>query len=289
MAAFLVLFKQARRDQAVSDSPSLHAWVMAFNILSGLGFILLAVVFFTALFSSRVKRVSTWYCYMMAWMAFCVTPFPVIGHQTHAVPPPSFAPCVINSALMYASRPLQVHFLSVIVLYLNVSTRLRHREVRQGSVFVLLVIPPILYFITFFATLLLGIVKPTQVKLEPGGFYCHVEVAHSLPCVSCTMIMFLLSQNWRAFRALQIHDEHTVSFSLIIRVSVFAFLPLIGLGLSFTTYVPHLVQKIFPPYNLLLASCDIVHVWMFWRVEGKTMTQLTLTTMNSDCSGIHAP
>ncbi|KAJ7916952.1 hypothetical protein B0H13DRAFT_347208 [Mycena leptocephala] len=313
MAAFWVLFKQARRD-----SPSLHAWVLAFNILSGLGFILLAVVFFTALLSSRVKRVSTWYCYMMAWMAFCITPFPVIGHQTHADPPPSFAPCVVNSALMYASRPFAAFgTLSLILqLYLNVSARLRHREVRQGSVFVLLVIPPILYFITFFATLLLGIVKPTQVKLESGGFYCHVGVAHSLPAViiacfvlfaavACVvieaMIMFLLSQNWRAFRGLQIHDEHTVSLSIIIRVSVFAFLPLIGLGLSFTTYVPHLVQKIFPPYNLLLASLpttaavlfgsqtDIVHVWMFWRVEGKTMTQLTLTTMNSDCSGIHAP
>jgi hypothetical protein len=146
---------------------------MAFNILSGLGFILLAVVFFTALLSSRVKRVSTWYCYIMAWMAFYITPFPVTGHQTHADPPPSFAPCVVNSALMYASRPLQVHFvrdsglsfetifsaafgtLSLILqvgliaarlcrclthvsnkLYLNVSARLRHREVRQGSVFV---------------------------------------------------------------------------------------------------------------------------------------------------------
>ncbi|KAJ7216817.1 hypothetical protein C8J57DRAFT_277946 [Mycena rebaudengoi] len=318
MAPFLRLFKQARRDQAVSDSPSLRAWVMTFNILSGLGFILLAVVFFTALLSSRVKRVSTWYCYMVAWMAFCITPFLVIGHQTHADPPPSFAPCVVDSALMYASRPFAAFAtLSLILqLYLNISTRLKHRKVRPRSVFVLLVIPPTLYFITFFTTLILGIVKPTQVKLEPGGFYCHIQVAHSLPAgiiacfvlfatVACVvieaMIIFLLSRNWRAFRALQIHDEHTVSLSIIIRVSAFAFLPMIGLGLSFTTYVPHLVEKIFPPYNLLLASLptaaalifgsqtDLMHVWMFWRVEEKTMTQLTLTTMNSDCSGIHAP
>ncbi|KAJ7829833.1 hypothetical protein B0H13DRAFT_2434807 [Mycena leptocephala] len=267
MAAFWVLFKQARRGQAVSDSPSLHAWVMAFNILSGLGFILLAVVFFTALLSSRVKRVSTWYCYMMAWMAFCITPFPVIGHQTHADPPPSFAPCVVNSALMYASRPLQVHFardsgpsfetifsaafgtLSLILqLYLNVSARLRHREVRQGSVFVLLVIPPILYFITFIATLLLGIVKPTQVKLESGGFYCHVEVAHSLPAV--IIACFVLFANVASVVIEGLHPQ-----------------------------VPTAAALIFG------SQTDIVHVWMFWRVEGKTMTQLTLTTMNSDCLG----
>ncbi|KAJ7907932.1 hypothetical protein B0H13DRAFT_1879152 [Mycena leptocephala] len=224
MAAFWVLFKQARRDQAVSDSPSLHAWVLAFNILSGLGFILLAVVFFTALLSSRVKRVSTWYCYMMAWMAFCITPFPVIGHQTHADPPPSFAPCVVNSALMYASRPLQVHFvrdsgpsfetifsaafgtLSLILqLYLNVSARLRHREVRQGSVFVLL--------------------------------------------------RALSLKNWRAFRALQIHDEHTVSLSIIIRVSVFAFLPLIGLD-----SVSRLMSRISCKRSLRRIICFWPHV-----------------------------
>jgi hypothetical protein len=44
------------------------------------------------------------------------------------------------------------------------------------------------------------------------------------------MIVILLSQHWRAFRALQRRDEHTVSLSIIIRVSVFAILPVIGLG-----------------------------------------------------------
>jgi hypothetical protein len=37
---------------------------MAFNILSALGFISVALVFFTALLSPNVKRVSTWYLYI---------------------------------------------------------------------------------------------------------------------------------------------------------------------------------------------------------------------------------
>ncbi|KAJ6564728.1 hypothetical protein B0H19DRAFT_1259143 [Mycena capillaripes] len=245
MAALFGPFAHAHRDQVVSDSSSLQAWVMAFNILSSLGFIFLAVVFFTALLSSNVKRVSTWYCYIVAWMLFCIMPFLVIGHQTHPDPPPSFAPCVVNSALMYASRPFAAFgTLSLILqLYLNVSTRLKHREVHQGSLFVLLVIPPILYLITFHSTLILGIVKPNQVKLEPGRFYCHIDQSLPAIVVACfvllaasaclvieAMIVILLSQNWRAFRALQIHNEHTISLSIIIRILVFATLPMVGLG-----------------------------------------------------------
>jgi len=316
MAAFFGSLAQARRDQVVSDSSSLQAWVMAFNILSALGFILLAVVFFTALLSPNVKRVSTWYSYMLAWMAFCITPFLVIGHQTHFDPPPSFAPCVIDSALMYASRPFAAFgTLSLILqLYSNVSTRLKRGEARPESVFVLLVIPPILYLIMFLWTFILGIADPERVELEPGGFYCHIDkpspsivgaclvlLATSAALVIEVMIVILLSRNWRAFRVLQRRDEHAVSLSIIIRISVFAILPLIGLGLSFTAYVPNLVDKIFPPYNLLLASLptaaalifgtqsDIIHAWMFWRVEGKTITQLSLTTVDSDCSSVHTP
>jgi len=306
----------ASRDQVVSNSSSLQAWVMAFNILSALGFILLAVVFLTALISPNVKRVSTWYSYMLAWMAFCITPFLVIGHQTPFDPPPSFAPCVVDSALMYASRPFAAFgTLSLILqLYLNVSTRLKNGKIRPQSIFVLLWTPPIVYLIMFLYTFILGVVNPDQVELEPGGFYCHID--KSLPAIigACLvlfattaalviegMILFLLSRNWRAFRALQRRDEHAVSLSIIIRVSVFAILPVIGLGLSFTTYVPNLVEKIFPPYNLLLASLptaaalifgsqsDVIRVWMFWRVEGKTTTKLSLTTVGSYDSSVHTP
>jgi len=317
MAALFEPLARARRDPAVSDSSSysLQAWIMAFNILSALGFIMLAVVFFTALLSSNVKRVSTWYLYMLAWMAFCISPFLVIGHQT-PLHPPSFVPCVLDSALMYASRPFAaLGTLSLILqLYLNVSIRLKRGEIRSGSIFALLVIPPILYLIMFLSTFILGIVNPDKVELEPeGGFYCHLNLpspaivgaclvvfATSAALVIEVMIVILLSRNWRAFRALQRRDEHTVSLSIIIRICAFAILPMIALGLSFTTYFPNLLDKIWAPYNLLLASfptaaalifgsqSDIVHVWMFWRVEGKTMTQLTLTTVDSNSSSIYS-
>lgn len=71
---------------------------------------------------------------------------------------------------------------------------------------------------------------------------------------------------------------------------------MIGLILSFTTYAPDFLMKIFPPYNLLLASLpiaaalifgtqsDIIHVWMFWRIETQPMREKSLTTVDSECS-----
>ncbi|KAJ7879164.1 hypothetical protein B0H13DRAFT_2667954 [Mycena leptocephala] len=318
MAAFSVSLTHARRDQAsqdVSDS-SLRIWVMVFNILSAMGFLALAAVFLTVILSPSVKRVSTWYSYIVAWMVFCITPFLVIGHQTHFDHPPSFAPCVVDSALMYASRPFAAFAtLSLILqLYLNVSTRLNRGEVRPESVYALLVIPPMLYLIMFLWTFIRGIVIPDQVELEPGGFYCHLSgplpaiVGGALVGLATTAALFvevlivtLLCRNWRAFRALQRCGDHGVSLSIIIRVSVFAILPIIGLALSFTAYVPNLVEKIFPSYNLLLASlplaaavifgsqADILTVWMFWREDEKMTTKLSLTRIDSSSSSIQEP
>ncbi|KAJ7753302.1 hypothetical protein B0H14DRAFT_2802291 [Mycena olivaceomarginata] len=317
MAASFGPLAQARRDQAVSESDSsLQAWIMAFNVVSAFGLILLSIVFFTALLSPNVKRVSTWYSYMVSWMVFCITPFLVIGHQAPFDPPPSFAPCVLDSALMYASRPFAAFgtLALILQLYLNVSTRLKRGEVRSELVFMLLVVPPTVYLAIFLWTFILGIADPNAVKLEPEGFYCHLEKSLPSTVNAClvifatftalvieVLIVVLLSRNWRAFRALQRRDEHAVSLSIIIRVSSFAVLPMIGLGLSFATYVPNLVDKIFPPYNLLLAALpaaaalifgsqtDILNIWMFWRVKRKTKTHLSLTTVGSNSSGMYTP
>ncbi|KAJ6552273.1 hypothetical protein DFH09DRAFT_1319318 [Mycena vulgaris] len=170
------------RDEAPSDH-SLQGMVMAFNVLSSIGLGLLVVIFLTAVLSPCVKRVSTWYTYILAWMAFCVTPLLVVGHQTHVDPPPSFASCVVDSALMYASRPFAgFATLSLILhLYLNVSSRLKHGDVQPCYIFCLIIVPPTLYLVMFLWILILGILNPDQVELEPGGFYCHL--ANPIPAI----------------------------------------------------------------------------------------------------------
>ncbi|KAJ7111322.1 hypothetical protein C8R44DRAFT_856628 [Mycena epipterygia] len=287
---------QVPRDEApgVASDDSLQASITAFNILSATGFILLTAIFLTALLSARVKRVSTWYIYILAWMAFCITPFLLIGHQTNLDPSPSFAVCAVDAALMYASRPFAAFAtLSLVIhLYLNVSTRLKQGEVRPRCILSLIVVPPTLYIVIFLWTLILGIRNPDQVELEPGGFYCHlttsipaivgaalVVLGTALALLVEVLTALLLSRNWRAFRSLQRRDEHAISLSIIIRVSVFGILPIIGMALSFTTYMPNLLDRIWPIYNILLAllpttaalifgsQMDLIRVWMFWRVE----------------------
>ncbi|KAJ7450859.1 hypothetical protein FB451DRAFT_716800 [Mycena latifolia] len=308
MVSILEFLSQVPRDQDDAADNYLQAMVAAFNIISIIGFVLLGAVFCTAVLSPNVHRVSTWYTYILAWMAFCITPFLVFGHQTHLDPPSSFASCVVDSALMYASRPLAAFAtLSLILhLYNNVSSRLKQGHVHPNFVFALIVVPPTSYFFMFLWTLLLGIRNPHQVELEPGGFYCHL--ANSVPAiVGAALVVFatsiallvevltaiLLSRNWRAFRALQRRHEHAVSLSIIIRVSVFAILPMIGLGLSFTTYVPALMDNIFPIYNFILAllptaaaiifgsQMDLIRAWMFWRRENPALKINSGTTAST--------
>ncbi|KAJ6625229.1 hypothetical protein B0H10DRAFT_660474 [Mycena sp. CBHHK59/15] len=284
---------------------TLRIWVRVFDVISAVGFLLLGAVFFTALLSPSVKRISTWYANILAWMVFCITPFLVVGHQTHLDPPPSFSACVVDSALMYASRPLAAFSSLALVLHLffNVSTQLKHGEARPQHVFLLLIIPPLLYIIFFLWTLMLGLLYPDLVELEPSGFYCHLKPA--IPAIvvaafvafttSCVIVLevitgVLLYRNWRAFRALHMRHEHSVSLSILIRASAFGVLPMIGLALSFTTYVPNLVDKIFPAYNILLASLptaaalifgsqmDLIRVWIFWRRVPKVTDQTVSST-----------
>ncbi|KAJ7291558.1 hypothetical protein C8J57DRAFT_1273423 [Mycena rebaudengoi] len=295
-------------EDPTGPAHSLRLWVLAFNILAIVGFTLLAVVFLTALLSPRVNRIATWYGYMLAWMAFCIVPFLVFGHQTDLDPPPSFSACVVDSALMYASRPFAAFstLALVVQLYLNMSARLKQGQSGPRHEFWLLVVPPIIYVIMFIWILILGLRTPDQVELDPGGFYCHlvsgipavvgaslVGLAILLVFLFQALIVIMLYRNWRIFRRDDMRNDHTVSLSILIRVSVFGSLPIIALALSCATYVPNLVDKIFPIYNLLLAllpvsaalifgsQMDIVHVWMFWRPDQATGGSFQSTASNS--------
>ncbi|KAJ7622288.1 hypothetical protein FB45DRAFT_123834 [Roridomyces roridus] len=270
------------------------AAVLAFNILSLLGFLLLILVFLTACLSPTVKRVSTWYSYIISWTIFCITAFVVLGHQAPGDPPPSFALCVVDSALMYASRPFAgfATLALILHLYLNISTRLKNADgyVRREHVIALLGFPPAVYILMFLYTLILGIRTPDQVELEVGGFYCHIAsqtpaivgaalvvLGTSVSLIIEVLIAILLSRNWRAFRALQRCNEHTVSLSIILRVSIFGLIPAVGLILTFATYEQTLQNRIWSTYNILIAllplaaalvfgsQWDLIKVWMFWR------------------------
>ncbi|KAF7292139.1 hypothetical protein MIND_01240900 [Mycena indigotica] len=300
---------RGRPEEVASQNP---AAVMAFNILSATGFILLLLTFVTAALSRTVRRVSTWYTYIAAWAIYCLIPFPILGHQTRFTSPPGLLPCAVDAAMMYASRPYAgfATLALLLHLYITISTRLKRTHVPRWFVVFLMTFPVLVYLSLFLGTLIVGLRNASLVELEPGGYYCHLTTP--IPTIICAALVgfvtiavlvievltfILLCRHWRAFRALQRRNEPGVELGSIIRVSAFAILPFVGLVLSFLTYVPRLVGRIFPVYNLLLAflpvaaalifgsQTDILDAMAFWRrvprPQGKNGPELDSSTQFS--------
>ncbi|KAJ7250428.1 hypothetical protein C8J57DRAFT_684496 [Mycena rebaudengoi] len=310
MHGYIYLPTSSTSDIGADEAANaLRPWVWAFNIVTTFGFCLLAVIFLTAVLAPSVKRISTWYGYILAWMAFCITPFLVFGHQTYLDTPPSYYVCLVDSAFMYASRPLAAFSTLALVLhlYLNISAQLKHKA-RPNYGFWLLIIPPITHLVMFLWTLILGLRDPDLVELEPGGFYCHltnttpgivgaalVGFATFLVLLFQVLMAMMLYRNWFAFRELPTNEDPEISLSILLRVSAFGTLPIITLGLICVTYVPDPPKIIYPVYNLFLAfmptaaalifgsQMDLIIIWMFWRQRSKLEHSLASTaSLDSD-------
>ncbi|KAF7331286.1 hypothetical protein MKEN_00005700 [Mycena kentingensis (nom. inval.)] len=275
-------FPSSRAIAELHDLPQHPAAITAFNVLSTTGFFLLLAILLTAALSRSVYRVSTWYTYMLAWMVFCITPFPMLGHQTRLDAPPAWGTCLADAALMYASRPYAgfATLALLLQLYVTVKTRIQRTQIPRYFVPILMILPPVSWIALVLAIVITGIRNPTLVELEPGGFYCHlsspapaVAVASLISLVGISILTVqiltfrLLRAHWRAFRALQYPSDDAaprdVSLSIILRVSTFALLPFVGFVLSFLTYVPRLVPRIFGPYNIVLACLPVAAALIF--------------------------
>ncbi len=81
-------------------------FITLFDILQGLIFSLLLLVFLTALFSSTVNRSKTWFIFMGSVIEWCASYLLLIGQQIGN--PPPVALCTFQSAGIYSSNPLCV-------------------------------------------------------------------------------------------------------------------------------------------------------------------------------------
>lgn len=85
-----------------SDLP----FIVAFDVLQIVGFLLLVPVVLTAWRSPRVQRTSTWFAFVLSWVLSSVAFVIIVGQQTG--PAPMAGVCLFQAALIYATPALYV-------------------------------------------------------------------------------------------------------------------------------------------------------------------------------------
>ncbi|KAJ7429674.1 hypothetical protein B0H11DRAFT_1056457 [Mycena galericulata] len=261
-----------------------------YNFLQIFGFVSLAIVVLTAWLSHTVHRTAAWYSFMGSWMYFCLCYFLIAGQQVGAEP--SFGVCMTQAALIYSAPPLTscVSLAFLLQLYTTVATVLKNGQMSRTWTMVLHLFPFAVPFIIFWEALIIGLFHPHDVVRDSSGMFCSFtkitfQVKLTAAIVLLAMIamlvfealtLVLLLRNWTAFQRLRIHPNNAVSLPLIIRVSVFSFLPMVAMVMSSLSLLPNspvadaksnLVVAFLPSAAAVIFGTqrDILKAWMFWK------------------------
>ncbi|KAF8827285.1 hypothetical protein HHX47_DHR5001124 [Lentinula edodes] len=225
---------------------SLHVtFIWIFNGLQIFGFIALTTLTLTAFFSSHIKRAATWYTFMIGWIFWCISYFALIGQQTGDCP--GFGFCLFQAALIYAGPPANACASLAILLQLRLSMNfdLYGSGNQKWQSIMLIAAPPVVYILVFIATLVYGLLNAAEVQRDPTGMYCNLangiptKISAGLVAIFCIAMLIyevrtfrMLYKNRSALRSLQAQRRSSVPVTMIVRISIFSFLPILALGLS---------------------------------------------------------
>ncbi|SJL02476.1 uncharacterized protein ARMOST_05804 [Armillaria ostoyae] len=156
-------------------------YVTLFDILQGLLFLLLALVFLTAIFSSTVNRSKTWFMFMGSIIEWCASYLIVIGQQTGNGPPVGL--CIFQAATIYSSNPFVTS--AALALTFELFVKLKAATNRTGPMsgnwtWGLVSFPPLIYLIVFVWVLVIGIEHPRLVERDDSHMFCHIKVAEEI-------------------------------------------------------------------------------------------------------------
>ncbi|TFK75175.1 hypothetical protein BDN72DRAFT_892523 [Pluteus cervinus] len=227
------------------ESPSASSpvpFIIAYNVLQMLGFVLLVPVILTAWVSPRVHRASTWFPFMLSWVFSTIIYSFLMVHQIG--PSPSFALCLTQAGFVYASPALisltGVAFLLQIYSSIYSAIKITANHVAKSRL--LFFLPISIATGVFIYILTIGLHDPDNVQRSPTGMYCHLGdergyvpsfVDYFKP--NGCLIAYLLYRNWSAYRRLREMDA-AFSLSTLVRVTIFGFLPLFALIINFLAY-----------------------------------------------------
>ncbi|KAJ7818815.1 hypothetical protein B0H13DRAFT_397205 [Mycena leptocephala] len=260
-----------------------------FNFCQIFGFLSLAIIMFTAWLSPRVRRTPAWYLFMASWMFFCLSYFLIAGQQVGAEP--SFGICATQAALVYAAPPLTscVSLSFLLQLYSTVSSVLRNGRSSRTRTIALQIFPFVVYFVFFIESLAICLSNRDEVARSISGMFCHltnpfqVKITATVVILAMTSMLVyevltiaLLYRNWTAFQRLRVRTNDAVSLPLLIRVTVFSFLPMVAMVVSSMAFLStspivaaetNLVVAFLPIAAAVIFGTqrDLLSVWMFWK------------------------
>jgi len=278
-------------------NPFLQA-IIAFDVLSILAGVGLSIVLITALFSSRVRRLSTWYMVVGSMLIVSITNSLLLGQQTG--PPPNEGVCLFQAMLSYAYPVLVACSGASFMLqvYLSLSSALNSSSTVFSKTTERLLhgIPCALFAGVLIEILIFGLFDRSLVQREFSGAYCHITpTTPALITAGLTvggiLVFFvfqvltiaMLRRVWKASgKYAAFHPSEHVSINVVIRISVLFICAIAAVMTSLLNYVPGIAHRIpkletisllwralvpFCAIFIFGAQEDIVSVWMFWRPQ----------------------
>ncbi|KAJ7650201.1 hypothetical protein FB45DRAFT_887245 [Roridomyces roridus] len=276
------------------------ALLAIFNFFQIFGFLSLGIVVLTAWLSPTIHRTPAWYSFMATWMWFCVSYFLIAGQQVG--PEPEFGVCVVQASLVYAGPPLTscASLALLLQLYFTVSAVLKNQRINRVWSIMLLIFPYTIHLLFFLETLALGLSHQGEIARDLSGMFCHLTNSLQAKITAIVVILamvamlvyegltaIVLYRNWAAFQRLRVRSNSDISLPLIVRVTLFSFLPMVAMGVSTLSLFPDNPGPVFEgQINLVVAFLpaaaavifgtqrDILNAWMFWKSTSSSTGQI---------------
>ncbi|CDO71795.1 hypothetical protein BN946_scf184939.g19 [Trametes cinnabarina] len=269
-----------------------HTELKVFLTFQFSGAIGLLAVLLTALFAPKVYRHFTWLNFCITWLIYCIsyTLLAFSGQQTRPEPP-VFPLCLSQASLIYAAPVLVAMstFSLVLQLLFTLTNALKPPpKGTQPKDFMrnafLLGAPYVLWLGFIITILVIGTRHPESVKRAGGLVYCTIKTGTpgnvTAVCVAAILLIMVgldvyigavLFKNWRALRGSDRPGQ--IPFSLILRVAIFSFFCVVGIGCAFvflsnvSSFAGNTIIALMPLIAFLVFGTqrDILSVWLFWR------------------------
>ncbi|KAJ7238492.1 hypothetical protein C8J57DRAFT_1373993 [Mycena rebaudengoi] len=214
-------------------------------------------------------------------------------------PNPAFGVCLAQAGLIYGIPSLTAATTLGLItqIWFNVRALLM-QKVKNERIWtiVILVIPYVVLFSMVIASWVVGMNKPSLVRVIGSGMYCHIVRRASAALVALMllptltleiMICVALRRNWSTFRRMK------QSMSIILRVMIFTFFGILAISLSgifvFTDSHGAALNIVFAAMPVaavvvFATQKDIIATWMFWKKRSQPRTKSIDSSRSSDAS-----